>query len=147
MKIHFYPNLVPRVLSYCPSDGCGGRVEENPGNEFAFTLIARRSPWEFWWFITVNPVYIVWITVSSCSSSSSCATYKLGKVWVGLSHPKFEVIRNPGNFLMESGILALGIRNLAKWIRNPANDWDSRDPESTFHLQEKWNPVPVIRNP
>ena len=27
---------------------------------------------------------------------------------------KCEVIQNPGNFLMESGILALGIRNLAK---------------------------------
>ena len=59
---------------------------------------------------------------------------------------KCEVIQNPGNFLMESGILALGIRNLAKWIRNPANDWDPRDPESTFHQQEKWSPVPVIRN-
>ena len=47
---------------------------------------------------------------------------------------------------MESGILARGIRNLAKCIRNPANDWDPREPESKFHPQEKWNPVRVIRN-
>ena len=52
--IHFKSDVFAAVAvvdakspSYGPSDGCGGRVEENPGNEFAFILIARWSPWEF----------------------------------------------------------------------------------------------------
>ena len=44
---------------------------------------------------------------------------------------------------MESGILALGIRNTAVGIRNPTNDWN---PESKFHYKI-WKLITGIRNP
>ena len=51
------------------------------------------------------------------------------------------------NLLVESRILGFGIRDTARGIRNPTNDWN---PKSTFHLQglesgiQDWLRVPYM---
>ena len=65
--------------------------------------------------------------------------------------------RNPKNFwswnpqsrkiwIMESGILGFGIRNTARGIQNPANDWNA-EYRIQVPLTKIWNPGTGIGNP
>ena len=58
-----------------------------------------------------------------------------------------EICRNQaGKFLVEFGILGVGIRNtLSSSNPDPANDWNPNNPNSPD--KKMWNPVPGIRNP
>ena len=66
--------------------------------------------------------------------------------------------RNPKNFwswnpqagkiwIMESGILGFGIRNTARGIQNPANDWNAEYYRIQVPLTKIWNPGTGIGNP
>ena len=48
---------------------------------------------------------------------------------------------------MESGILGFGIRNTARGIQNPANDWNAEYYRIQVPLTKIWNPGTGIGNP
>lgn len=147
-KIHLYLNLVPRVLSFLSL----GRLRRT----------SRREPWErvcFYPYSQAVPLGVLMVYYGQATLYSLDNSFFLlplfllrhlqvrETVWVGLSHPKCEVIRNKGNFLMESGI-QLNESGILLTIGIPGN----RSPRSIHKksgIQYLWSGIPQcgIQNP
>ena len=97
------------------------------------------------YFVSVDSTFSVCVgnlKLRPYKSGSHCAFTLCGSARDAVHVVRVALSGNPDP--LESGIQDSGTRNFALEIRNTAKDWH---PESEFHWQETWNPVPGIRNP